>query len=191
MKRERYHTGDKEEEHRKELEVGAEYGTATSLALVLARQHALNYELVGTPVPETDHGRAYKSAEPRILRVGIAADKICHRVAVLVDLHSRADAHHFVPTAEFPKAEHEYDKRTQKQDRSLKNRCVKHRLHTTENSVKRCDKHKTHGGNPEEIDAPYLVDAEHLLEHEAAGIDCNGNFCQHIADKRNGGENGA
>ena len=33
-----------------------------------------------------------------ILRVGIAADKICHRVAVLVDLHSRADAHHFVPT---------------------------------------------------------------------------------------------
>ena len=64
-------------------------------------------------------------------------------------------------------------------------------FHAAEHCVECCDEHEAHCRNPEEIDAPKLVDAEHLLEHKAAGVHRHGHFGEHIADERYGGKNGA
>ena len=80
------HAWNKEQEHRKELKISTENGTAASFLFILARQNTLHDELVGTPVPETDHRRADESTEPRILGVIVVTYEVDHSVAILINL---------------------------------------------------------------------------------------------------------
>ncbi len=121
MESEGDHTGNEEEEYGQKFEIGTEDSASAAFFLILAREYTLNDELVGTPIPEADHGRADEGAEPRILGVAVVADKVCHGVAIFIYLHRRADTHHLIPTAEFLEAEHKDDKRAEE-----KNGCLEH-----------------------------------------------------------------
>ncbi|MEZ5366729.1 MAG: hypothetical protein R2748_31410 [Bryobacterales bacterium] len=80
--REGDHAGHEEDEDRRELQVAAEDRSAARLALILARQHALDDVLVRTPVPEADDGRGEEDARPGEGGVFGRANQVQHRVAL-------------------------------------------------------------------------------------------------------------
>ena len=82
------HTGDEEQEHRKQFKISTEDCTTASFLFILTRKNALNDELVSTPVPETDHSRTDEGTEPGILCVAVVADEVGHCVAVFIHFNS-------------------------------------------------------------------------------------------------------
>ena len=64
-------------------------------------------------------------------------------------------------------------------------------FHTADDGVKRRDEHQSDCRNPKEVDAPQLLNAEHLLEDQTAGVDRHGDLRHHVTDERNHRQNGA
>ena len=58
------HARHQEDEHRRQFEEAGEDGAAPRFLLVFAGEHALDDILIGTPIPETNDGRAGQNRQP-------------------------------------------------------------------------------------------------------------------------------
>ena len=170
------HSGDEEEEHGEELEVGSEYGSAPGLLLVLAGEDSLDYELVSTPVPEAYDGRAEKGSVPGEGLVVRVPHKGGHRVAVFVYALGRTGIHHHAPAAKLLESEIQDYKRADQKDGGLEDRCLEHTFHTADDCIDGGDDYQGNGGHPE-------IDAQKGLESKTACHNCHADLGEHIAGK--------
>ena len=132
------HAGDEEQEHREELQVSAEDGTAAGFLLVLAGEDALDDELVGAPVPE--------------FGILAGAHEVGHRVTEVIDGLGAADVHHRVPAAQLAETEPQDDEGTDEEDRRLQDGGLQDGFHTADDGVDGGDDHQGEGRDPE-VDA--------------------------------------
>ena len=185
------HTRDKEKENRQQLQISPEDRSPTRFLLVFTRKDTLDDVLIGTPIPKTNDGRANQGAKPRILRVAVVANEVCHRIAIVVDHRRAANTHHLVPTAKLLESQNQNNQGAEQEDRRLKYRSIEHRLHSPEYRIKSRDDNQANGRNPEEINSPQFLNAKNLLEDQAAGVNRNSHLCQHVAYQRYKGKNRA
>ena len=174
--RQRQHSRQHEQKQRQLLEPGGEDGSPASVLNAIGGQHTLHDELVRTPVPDGQDGRAEQDAGPRELRVVDAAPE-----AEGLRLNRRLQS---FPAFYCIETDQRDRNGAAQKDEHLHHVRVEHRPQAAPSGVEAGQRHDGQRPPPER-------NAHQGLEHDAAGGHRYGDLGEHIADHGNQRQIGA
>ena len=170
---ERDHAGNYKQEDGKNFQESGKDCTGLGVAFVLCREHALDDDLVGAPIPDADDRRAKENSSPRKIGIG---DGLHHvEVAGRDGSAEGAEASNFVETDE-----------SERDCAGEKNQCLDE-IGVDDGSEAAGDRVNARRDDEDDCGGP-LIPADDALEDDGRGIQMDGNFREDVRDDRDARE---
>src|SRR5690606_27950110 len=156
----------------------------------------LDNVLVGTPVPQTNNGRAEQHAKPGIVVVEVPrhpprlAYRRPGRLHTLgyhgfpeVEHFGTADLAQLIPAAQGLKTEDGDHERSNNQDHSLQGLCICYRPETSDDSIDTGQQYNQDGAKPEAVQAEEVHIGKQHAEYNPTGENTYRDLRQHIGNQ--------